>query len=494
MKNFHTLLPVLAFAGSLSCSLLGDAHAWAPNTPPATAAAGGEVPAVGAQAAPALRKRRAARPPLQYLPIKTISIPLGEIMMLPTEGKVERLALGSGAVLSTTTVDGNLLLIAEQVGFTSLLVWTPSAVHSYRVTVVPKSLAEMQAKVELLTRGMDGIKVEQIGSELVLTGVAHREALRRLRSTLGDAPGVVVNVREDEGSEYTRSVLFRLHFIEVKKSLLEQIGINWVRDANGPTLGAMGVAHSEGVYDNRREASPGENLLVDPPPFVRYGNARGGLFFGLATTITSRLRFGISNGDVRVLSSPELTARSGGKAELQVGGQVPVPISGALGATSIEYKDYGVILRIAPTIDANDVVTASIHTEMSQIDPAVSVSNVPGFLRRSTSTEVSLKGGEMVALAGLVNRDMADAVDRVPALSKVPVLGRLFRSDDFRNNKTELIVLLEPEIIRPGDGLAQQLRSRGQGAMHDFEDRQLELERKRAPLPVAPSDDELYRQ
>lgn len=494
MKHSLNLMPAIALAGSLSSCLFAAHAADADSMPPAASAAAAGTPHAGAVVAPAPRKSRTARAALQYLPSKTLTIEVGEIKMLPIAGKVQRLALGSGAVLSTTTVDSNVLLIAEKVGSTSLLVWTPSAVHSYRVTVVPKDMSDTRAKVELLTRGMDGIKIEQIGAELVLSGIAHKESLGRLRQALGNTQNVILNVREDEGQEFTRSVLFRLHFVEVKKSLLEQLGINWAREANGPSVGAMTVPYSSGVYDSLRQVERGDNLLDPNPPFVRWGNKRGGLFLGLATTITSRLRFGISDGDVRVLSSPELTAKSGGKAELTVGGQIPIPLAGALGTTTVEYKDYGVIMRIAPTVDANGVVTALIETELSQIDPAVTVAGVPGFLRRSTSTEVSLKGGEMVALAGLVNRDMADAVDRVPALSKIPILGRLFRSDDFRNNKTELIVLLEPEIIQPGDGLAQQLRERGQDKVRDFEERQLELQRKQIPLPAAPpTEHELYQ-
>jgi len=160
---------------------------------------------------------------------------------------------------------------------------------------------------------------------------------------------------------------------------------------------------------------------------------------------------------------------------------VPIPVAGAFGSTSVEFKPYGIILTLEPQIDADGVITAKIMTDLSQIDPAVTVNGIPGFLNRSTGTEVSLKEGEMVALAGLVNSEMANAVDRVPGISRIPILGRLFRSDDFRNSKTELVVLLEPEIIAPGDGLAQELRARGETGRKEFNDKLREMEKKDFP-------------
>ena len=437
-----------------------------------------------AVAAPRVRHAKPAKPALQYLPTQPLTITAGEIMMLPIKGKIVRLALGSGAIVSTTTVDDNLLLIAEQVGATSLLVWTADAVHSYKVQVVPKGMDELRAKVALLTQGLDGITVQQLGAELVLGGVAHKDALQRLAVALQGTPNLIFNVREDQGSAYTQSVLFRLHFVEVKRSLMEQIGIDWAQSANGPVFGLTGVVHAQGLYDGTRQLERGDNLLDPTPPFVQRGTTRSGSFFGLATTITSRLNLGISNGDVRLLASPELTAKSGGKARLQVGGEVPIPLASTFGSTTVEFKPYGIILSIEPQIDANNVITAKISTEMSQIDPAVTVSGIPGFLTRSTATEVSLKQGETIALSGLVNSEMSSAIDRVPAISRIPILGRLFRSDDFRNNRSELVVLLEPEIIKPGDGLALQLRQRGESAKKEFEDKMREQQKNTLPFPT----------
>jgi pilus assembly protein CpaC len=440
---------------------------------PATAA---DLPPVPSTAAPAAAPASgAARPalPSRHAPpeAEELTVALGEVRLLPMAGKVTRVALGSGAVLSATTVDTNLLLIAEKVGDTTLMVWTGRNVHAYKVQVVSHDLAATRRKVEALLGNTRGITLTRIGNDLVLSGIAHRETLARLGKTLGDLPNVINNMTEDPGSAYTRSVLFRLTFVEVKKSLLEDIGISWSKDAPGPVAGLTGVAHNNGLYDNLPGPQGSFNPADPNPAFITRNGRSGGVFLGLATTIASRLNFGINNGDARVLASPELTARSGGKANLQVGGEVPIPLSGAFGSTTVEFKPYGILFAVEPQIDADDTITAKLSTELSQIDPGVSVQGIPGFVTRNTSTEISVKPGEVVALSGLINSELSTSIDRVPGLSRIPLFGRLFRSDDFRNNKSELVVLVETEIIAPGQGLAGQLRARGLEAGRAFQEK-----------------------
>lgn len=491
MKKMHSFHLILA-------SVLVTGFSVVRATEPAVKATASESAATTAPAGEmkvAAPKARASQPtvkppPLEYLEKKPLTIAQGGIHMLPIKGKVVRIAMGSGTVVSSTAVDDHLLLIGEQVGVTTMMVWTDRVVHSYRVEVVPKDLEELRMKLDAFTLGMSGISVKQVGSEFVISGTAHKDAIAQLTKAVGDTPGVKLSISEDGGRPFTRSVLFRLHFIEVKKSLIEKIGIDWAKEAQGPVFGGM-IQKGSGIYANPAQAS-GDNLLDPNPSFVSVGNKKGGVFLGLATTIASRINLGISNGDIRILASPELTAKSGGQAKMQVGGEVPIPIAAGLGTVNVVFKPYGVQFSIEPYIDANNIITARISTELSQIDPAVTVGGIPGFLSRSTSTEVSLQPGEMVALSGLVLSEISDAVDRVPGLSKVPVFGRLFQSQDFRDRKTELIVLLEPEIINAGDGLAQQLKARGLNNIKDFEKRVQEQQEKNKMYEPRPREDDAY--
>lgn len=445
------------------------------TTPAAAPASKGSTPKRLNQVVSAVRIAAVAAP-IAVVTMSDIELVLGEIRMLPVRGKVRRIAVGNGANLSATTVDQSLLLIGEQAGATTLMVWTELETRSYRVRVVAADLIATRRLIGSMLQGSTGVLVTENEAKLYLSGIAEPALLQRLNVMLKDSPNVVMDLQSEAPRQVTRSVLFKLHFVEVKKSLLENIGIQWSKDMAGPTFAAQGIASTTGIYSGLPPAA-GQNLL-DPTVsgFVSRNGAQNGIFFGLASAITSRINLGVNDGDARILASPELTAKSGGKARLQVGGEVPIPMAGAFGSTTVEFKPYGIILSIEPFIDGNNVITAKLSTELSQIDPAVTVAGIPGFLTRSTATEISVRPGEMIALSGLINNELSNAIDRVPGLGSVPILGRLFRSDAYRNNKTDLVVLLEPEIIVAGEGLAAQLRERGQRISNDFK-------LKTSPLP-----------
>ncbi len=421
--------------------------------------------------------------PLGQLPTEELNLTVGGIRVLPIQGKIKRIAMGNGTYASATTIDNSIMLIGEAPGTTSMMVWSDKQVSAYRLRVATAGAAESRQFLDkIISDNAPRLELREFESRLVVSGSASKATLEQLTGVQKFVPSLVLNVREDR--ENTRSVLFRLHFVEVNKSLLESLGIQWSRDAAGPTFGAQGVAVRDGIYRNIPPAKDGQNLLDPNPAFVSAAGRTSGVFFGLATTIASRLKFGTSDGDTRILASPELTAISGGKARLQVGGEVPIPMAGAFGATTVEFKPYGIIFNIEPVIGPNDTITAKVSTELSQIDPTLTVQGIPGFLTRMTSTEISVRPGEMVALSGLINSELSNAIDKVPGLGNVPVLGRLFRSDDFRNKRTDLVVLLEPEIVTAGDGMAERLRSRGAENVREFEVKALEAPQPGQPVPA----------
>ncbi|AFT88883.1 hypothetical protein BUPH_01434 [Paraburkholderia phenoliruptrix BR3459a] len=157
----------------------------------------------------------------------------------------------------------------------------------------------------------------------------------------------------------------------------------------------------------------------------------------------------MNNGDAFILAAPELNTKSGGTASFLAGGQVPIPQSGALGTTNVMYKDYGVKLSINPVVDANGIISAHLTTEISQIDPTVSYGGLPGFLTRSTSSDISMRTGETLAISGLISADSVNDSDGMPFLGQIPVIGQLFRSDSFRAKKSDLVIFVTPLISDP---------------------------------------------
>jgi pilus assembly protein CpaC len=183
------------------------------------------------------------------------------------------------------------------------------------------------------------------------------------------------------------------------------------------------------------------------------------------------INLAVNNGDAYVLATPELSARSGGKAEFLAGGQIPIisPAS-ASSPASVTFKDYGIKLVIEPVADAKNNVSALLRTEVSNVDNSVAVGGNPGFLTRKTDSEFNVKTGETIVLSGLVNTEIQKDISKLPGLGDLPVLGSLFRSKNFRSGRTDLVIFVTPSVIDPASNLNQERLKKAQ----DIEGKMLE--------------------
>jgi pilus assembly protein CpaC len=171
----------------------------------------------------------------------------------------------------------------------------------------------------------------------------------------------------------------------------------------------------------------------------------------------AQLKAVVESGNGRLLSNPHTTVLSSRTATFQVGGQVPVPVSitqTATGTTTgIEFKDFGVLVDVIPNATEDGVVTMRLRTEVSQPDytigftPFPGASEIPGFSRRSTVTEVTVQPNGTIALGGLIQNSVTQLTTSIPLLSRLPILGSLFKSKRFQRNETELVIFVTPRVL-----------------------------------------------
>jgi pilus assembly protein CpaC len=194
-------------------------------------------------------------------------------------------------------------------------------------------------------------------------------------------------------------------------------------------------------------------------------------FLGIATTLDSRIRLLEQQGEATIVAEPTLSCRSGGAARFVAGGEIPFPVVSNVGSTDVEYKEYGVILDVRPVADASGAVFARVETELSQVDNSQRVLGVPGFLKRRSATDINLRDGETLVIAGLTSQQRSVEDQGVPGLSKFPVGGRLFSTRGRRSESSELVIFLTPRIVRasppaeppppdPGESALERARRR----------------------------------
>jgi pilus assembly protein CpaC len=176
-----------------------------------------------------------------------------------------------------------------------------------------------------------------------------------------------------------------------------------------------------------------------------------------------------TKGLLRRLAEPNLIAMSGDRAEFLAGGEIPIPIANQTtnGAPQItvSYKEFGVRLAFTPTVLANGNIHLQLEPEVSDIDPTLAVAvgggvSVPGLTKRRARTNVELRDGQSFAIAGLLQTQSNRSIEQLPFLGSIPVLGALFRSSEFQERETELVVIVTPGLVKPakpGEVLATPL-------------------------------------
>lgn len=300
-------------------------------------------------------------------------------------------------------------------------------------------------EVKTFLKGIPGIKVSVIDQRVVVDGNLQDRDLDRIQLLKERYPDILVLAREITAFE-EKMIYFDVRVTEFSKDKTEKLGIDWQKSFNGPVLNLARNVIVGGA------ATPDLSAASTTSAFDNYGTGAiaGGAYFGIATELTSIIDLLEDSGAALTLSNPRLSARSGGKSDLTVGGEVPVVTSSANGS-NVEYKEYGILLNLEPTLDTYNNITANIGVAISQLDIANAVGGQPAFKKRATTNQVKLKPGQTLVLSGLLTREEQESTSKLKWLGDIPVLGRLFRSDSFIAGETEMVIFITPTVMEKLD-------------------------------------------
>jgi pilus assembly protein CpaC len=325
-------------------------------------------------------------------PVSVLTLPAGQSLLMRYPG-IKRVSASDGSVIDVKVFDDTqeILVLGKKEGLTDLRIWS-----------------------------RDGATV---GYLIKVLGIP--EVPPPLPATLQAKP----------------TILIKAKLIEVKKSTLRELGIDWADVAAGPTFGTLNELVSNQYFRTAPDAIPGTGGL---PLELGTGNH----YLALTTVLDSTLRLLVSNGDARVLAEPTLTCIDGGQADFLVGGEVPIPVHNQDGALNVVFKQFGIILNIEPRTNDAGLINTKVHVEVSSVDKAIEVLGIPGFATRKTSTQMNVQSGATMIIAGLFSAEDAKTVTKLPGLGQIPILGELFKSRQFRRGESELVVLVTPQIIQ----------------------------------------------
>jgi pilus assembly protein CpaC len=372
-----------------------------------------------------------------------ISLGLNKSIVIETPRAVRDVLVSNPAIADAVVRnERRVYLIGMKVGQANVVLFDGAGaqIASFEIDVA----RDNSSLAALLRRMIPGskIKVEGIGEGVALTGEVRNpgdsdKAMDLAANFVGDRKKVnnylAVQAREQ--------VQLRVTVAEVERSVIKQLGIN--------LQGAFskGIVDFAGLTDNPFSASQLE--LSDTALALRFGGNKN---YG-----TGVLRAMERNGMLRTLAEPNLTAISGEKANFLAGGEFPVPTAYEDGKISVEFKPYGVALGFRPIVKSESRISLQIKTEVSETttESAVTVGDqntvltIPGLKVRRSETTVELPSGGTMAMAGLLRDEVRKNIDGFPGLKDLPILGQLFRSQDFKRNQTELVIFVTPYIVAP---------------------------------------------
>ena len=373
------------------------------------------------------------------------NLAVGEVSTLQLRG-VARIAIGNGALIKATVVDDRqVVLLAEEAGDTNMHVWLRNGRQvSYPVHVETVRTGRVMADLKTLLSETPGITARQVGDRIVMEGrYPNSETAARLKLLAGSFPQVLNLVPERPADadplQMDRMVLIDLRVIEVKKRALDQLGIKWSSSAAGPTFATNVLGYANTTW--RPGTADGYPTVTTSNPALSY--------FGLATQITSAINMLEQNGDAWTLAEPKLSCRSGAESNFLAGGEIPIPVAQALGVVSVEYKQYGVKINFKPVADGNGNIDSNVMVEVSEPDTRNSNNGYVAFTTNRTETQLALKAGEPMVIAGLLRQKSERGSDGVPGLSRLPLISGLFKSREHTNEQTELFIIATPRVITP---------------------------------------------
>ncbi|HET9653373.1 MAG TPA: type II and III secretion system protein family protein [Usitatibacter sp.] len=372
----------------------------------------------------------------------TLRLVSGKSALVPLPTDAARLSVGNPEVADVVLINPReAYVVGRKVGTTNVFVWTKSGRTTLIDVYVDLDNAGLKSRLDAIMAGSD-VKVASVSDSVVLSGrvsdAVKAERLVALANAYTGGDKKVVNMLTIDGSQ---QVMLEVKVAEVSKTLLDRLGVDWNISRSGSTTFTF-LSHL---------LAGASNTLTASHP-------------GGRTSGTLSLDAEVKNGLVKVLAEPTIMAVSGQEGAFLAGGKIfiPVPQSSGFGAVSItlEEKEFGVGLRFTPTVlDDNRInlrVTPEV-SELSQVGVAVtSVSGqtniLPTITTRRASTTVQLRDGETFAIGGLIKNNVTEAVKALPVIGELPVLGALFRSSEFQTDRSELLFIVTPHLVKPMPG------------------------------------------
>jgi pilus assembly protein CpaC len=377
-----------------------------------------------------------------------IPLTAGRSTVLGLDFDITRVAITDPKIADALVVQPREVLVnGIGIGTTSLIVWGKDTRRQYDVAVNP-GVATLEQQFRQIFPGED-IRLSASEDAVLLTGqVSNNVVMMRAGEIAQGAysKAKVINLLQLPGGAGSQQVMLQVRFAEVNRTALQQLGASFFQMSNRFVGRTTTQQFSAPDFDDKANKGLGSLVFDD---FLNL------FFLDRRKGVGALIKALESKGYFQSLAEPNLIAYNNQEASFLAGGEFPVPVvQGLSGAVSVLFKEFGVRLTFKPTI-AGDTIRLKVRPEVSALDFNNGITlegfRIPALTTRRAETDVELRDGQSFVIAGLLNNISQNDRAAVPILSKLPIIGALFKSDATRRDRTELLVLITPRLVRPLD-------------------------------------------
>jgi pilus assembly protein CpaC len=361
-----------------------------------------------------------------------VGVTVGKSTLLKLPAPAARISVGNPAVADVILLNPNeVYLLGKTVGSTNVILWSKTGHSTVVDVIVGMDTAALQGKLQQLLPGEKNIKVAVAADSLVLTGTVTDAVKVDKAVALAEAYGgkKVVNFLQAGAPQ---QVMLEVKVAEVSKTLTDKLGAEF-------KYGTVSNGWTYSLLAGFLTGTPGGT-----PAAISAVKGLKSLTLDAAKT----------DGLVKILAEPTIMAMSGQEGAFLAGGKIyiPVPQSGVGGTTiTLEEKEFGVGLKFTPTVLEGGRINLKVSPEVSELGKNVTVGTqtIPTITTRRAATTVQLHDGQSFAIGGLIKNNVTETMAAFPGLGEIPILGALFRSSEFVNDRSELLFVITPRLVKP---------------------------------------------
>ena len=389
-----------------------------------------------------------------------LRVMVGKSLLINTTEQLKRISVTDPAIAFAQVITPTQILVhGKSPGEVSLLIWDElerSRSFDLRVDVDVSACSEEEHRVF----PDEQISVTPSRAAVVLSGHVSTEDVAKRAGELASAYSPkVVNVLTF-GPVGSQEVLLQVKFAEVDRSVLTQLGVNFISTGAANTLGTVTTGQFGGFGPQTitpgTQTVPGTTGTATVTPATTINNVLNLFLFRSDINLGATIEALETKNLLQILAEPNLIAVNGKEASFLAGGQFPFPIvqpGAGFTAVTISFKEFGVRLQFTPVIMPNGNIHLKVAPEVSTLDFAnaltISGFTVPALSTRKAETEFELQDGQSFVIAGLIDNRVTDIYNKIPGLGDIPILGNFFRSKSLQKSNSELMVLCTVRRISP---------------------------------------------